>query len=45
MSDGEDNGGRTDFRKIDQGGARCGVSEVEGKDDSGSSWPRAVDKF
>ena len=34
-----------DVRKVDQGGSRYGMGEVEGEDDSGRSWPRAVDMF
>lgn len=45
MEDGEENGRGIHVRKVDQGGSRCGMSEVEGEDDSGRCWPRAVDMF
>lgn len=31
--------------KIDQGGSRYWVGEVEGKNGSGRSWPGAIDMF
>ncbi len=43
MNDGEQDGRGTNSWKIDQGGSRCRMGQVEGKDDSGRCWPGAVD--
>ena len=43
MSDGKEYGWRIKTRKVDQGGSRCGMGDVEGEHDSGRCWPRAVD--
>ena len=31
--------------EVYQGGSRCRIGKVEGKDDSGRCWPGAVDMF
>ena len=43
MSDREQDSWRVNFWEVDQGRSRCGMGEIEGKDDSGRSWPGAVD--
>lgn len=43
MSDGKEDGWRINTGKVDQRGSRCGMGDVEGEDDSGRCWPRAVD--
>lgn len=45
MSDREEDGRGINVRKVDQGGSRCGMGEVEGEDDSSRGWPRSVDMF
>ena len=35
MDDREKDSRRIDVWEVDQGGSRCGMSEVEGEDDSG----------
>ena len=43
MSDREQDSRRVNIGEVDQGRSRCGMGEIEGKDDSGRSWPGAVD--
>ena len=45
MNDGEEDGRGINVGKVDQGRPRRWMGEVEGKDDSGRSWPGAVDMF
>ena len=45
MSDGKEDSRGIDIWKVDQGGSRCRMGEVEGEDNSGRCWPGAVDMF
>ena len=45
MNDGEENSRGINVRKVDQGWSRCGMGEIEGKDESSRRRPRAVDMF
>lgn len=43
MKDGKEDCRGINIRKVDEGGSRCGMGEVEGEDGSGRCWSRAVD--
>ena len=43
MSDRKEESQGINVWKVDQGGSRCGMGEVEGEDDSSRGWPGSVD--